>query len=468
MSICIDVITTTLIQPDEILDAFVEKGSRIKVVHDAFPHLRLGEMNQAVRGIEINEEDNGYEIRICVGSSESDYRLFRQAIEIVSTLTGGMIFSEEGEKIVNVSELFDDAWIEQQMRNDCKLLYSAFRPSGEAIILEGLFAPICLGFQILSSEGKNMWNPDYEKYKSMLEYLAIIQTSVSNAKLPPHHLVVKNKENDKETMGITAIHISNNQVTPFDFVPYNPLLAFIDEDRDHSIIIPFKKLRYISLNRGLHMFDDYQCGKCLASMMRGDTSQAIAEYDVRDMMDDAKRYELTDLFFKPTYPGCGYDNQQRTYVLTWNPDSRCPDMSEEEFRASIANMWSDKYDLIWDISDCRSIRMGDRFFVVRNGQETSGIVMSGIFGSHSYFDHSKKCFWADLVFNFAVDYNVHPIITIEQLKSAIPDYDWSRTFGTNKLKVGQAKIMEKLFAPYFNTMKEKADGKTINATHYLL
>lgn len=468
MSICIEVNTKKRILPDDILDTFVEKGFRVAVCNDEFPHLRFGEMRRAVRGIEINEEDNGYEIRICVGGSESDYRIFRQAIEVVSTLTGGVIFTEEGDEIDKACEFFDDAWIEHQMRHDCSLLYSAFRPSGEAIILEGLFAPICLGFQILSSEGKNMWNPDYEKYKSMLEYLAIIQTSVSNAKLPPHHLVVKNKENDKETMGITAIHISNNQVTPFDFVPYNPLLAFIDEDRDHSIIIPFKKLRYISLNRGLHMFDDYQCGKCLASLIEGDTSQAVAEYDVRDMMNDAKRYELTDWFFKPTYPGCGYDNQQRTYVLMWNPDSRCPDMSEEEFRANIANMWPDKYDLLWDVSDCRSIRMGDRFFVVRNGQQTNGIVMSGIFGSHAYFDHSKECFWADLVFNFAVDYDAHPIITIEQLKAAIPDYDWNRTFGSHKLKVGQAKIMEKLFAPYFDTMKEKADGKTLNATHYLL
>lgn len=35
------------------------------------------------------------------------------------------------------------------------------------------------------------------------------------------------------------------------------------------------------------------------------------------------------------------------------------------------------------------------------------------------------------------------------------------------MKVGQAKAMGSLFAPYFDKMKDKADGKTINATHYL-
>lgn len=354
------------------------------------------------------------------------------------------------------------------MRGDCNLLYALFRPSGEAIILYGLFAPICLGFQTLSIEGNDMWNPDFEKYKSMLNYLSLIQFAVSDVEFAPHNLVIKNKENDTEEKGMTAIHISNNQVSQFDFVPFNPLVAFIDEDRKRSIVIPFEKLRYVSRNRGLHMFDDYQCGKCLAKLAKEEKTQPIDVSDVRDMMEDAMHYQPKDLFYKPTYPGNGYDKQQRTYVLMWNPDSRCPDMSEEEFRTCISNIWPDKYDLLWDVSDCRSMRMGDRFFVVRNGQDINGIVMSGVFGSYAYLQRcSMNSISVELVFNFTVDYNEHPIVTIEQLKEAIPDFDWSRTFGSYKLKTNQAKTLEALFAPYFDSMKGKADGTTINATHYL-
>ena len=310
-----------------------------------------------------------------------------------------------------------------------------------------------------------MWNPDFEKYKSMLEYLSLIQFAISDAEFAPHNLLVRNEENDAEEMGMTAIRISNNQVSQFDFVPFNPLVAFIDEDRKRSIVIPFKKLRYVTRNRGLHMFDDYQCGKCLAKLAK---AQPVDVRDVRDMMNDAMHYQLKDLFYKPTYPGSGYDKQQRTYVLMWNPDSRSSDMSEEEYRMCISHIWPHKYDLLWDVSDCRSMRMGDRFFVVRNGQEINGIVMSGVFGSSAYFQRNyMNSFSVVLDFNFTVDYNEHPIVTIEQLKEAVPDFDWSRTFGNYKLKTNQAKSLEALFAPYFDSMKGKVDGTTINATHYL-
>lgn len=468
MSICVDVKTQRRVRPEEIFDSLVEKGMNIVVTNYDFPCLRFGVMQYSIRGIEVCEEDYGYEIRVCVGSSEYDYRCFCQTIHIVSALTNGSVFTEDNEHIDNIGDFFDDAWIEHQMRGDCNLLYALFRPSGEAIILYGLFAPICLGFQTLSIEGNDMWNPDFEKYKSMLNYLSLIQFAVSDVEFAPHNLVIKNKENDTEEKGMTAIHISNNQVSQFDFVPFNPLVAFIDEDRKRSIVIPFEKLRYVSRNRGLHMFDDYQCGKCLAKLAKEEKTQPIDVSDVRDMMEDAMHYQPKDLFYKPTYPGNGYDKQQRTYVLMWNPDSRCPDMSEEEFRTCISNIWPDKYDLLWDVSDCRSMRMGDRFFVVRNGQDINGIVTSGVFGSYAYLQRcSMNSISVELVFNFTVDYNEHPIVTIEQLKEAIPDFDWSRTFGSYKLKTNQAKTLEALFAPYFDSMKGKADGTTINATHYL-
>ena len=468
MSICVDVKTQRRVRPEEIFDSLVEKGMNIVVTNYDFPCLRFGVMQYSIRGIEVCEEDYGYEIRVCVGSSEYDYRCFCQTIHIVSALTNGSVFTEDNEHIDNIGDFFDDAWIEHQMRGDCILLYALFRPSGEAIILYGLFAPICLGFQTLSIEGNDMWNPDFEKYKSMLNYLSLIQFAVSDVEFAPHNLVIKNKENDTEEKGMTAIHISNNQVSQFDFVPFNPLVAFIDEDRKRSIVIPFEKLRYVSRNRGLHMFDDYQCGKCLAKLAKEEKTQPIDVSDVRDMMEDAMHYQPKDLFYKPTYPGNGYDKQQRTYVLMWNPDSRCPDMSEKEFRTCISNIWPDKYDLLWDVSDCRSMRMGDRFFVVRNGQDINGIVMSGVFGSYAYLQRcSMNSISVELVFNFTVDYNEHPIVTIEQLKEAIPDFDWSRTFGSYKLKTNQAKTLEALFAPYFDSMKGKADGTTINATHYL-
>ncbi|MGM9693706.1 MAG: hypothetical protein ACI3YC_01680 [Alloprevotella sp.] len=467
MSVCIKIRTEKKVSPKEIFDAFIKKGERIITTCEEFPSLKFGEIEYAARGIEINEEDYGYEVRICVGSNQSDYELFCSAIEVMAALTGGAVFVDEDEEIHDVSAVFNTQWIDRQMEHDCRLLYTLFRPSGEAIILQGMFSPLCLGYQLLCSEGIDVWKPDLEKYKQLTRYFGIMQESIRDCKHALQNLAVHNEESG-EDVGLTALHISNHKLSPFDFVPYNPLLAIIDEDYGQEIIIPFKKFRHLIRRRGLHLFDDYQCGKCLSDLYHRKEDDPIEVNDVRDMLKEGRRYVVKDIFQKPLYPGKGFDKKQRTYILMWNPDGKDPGMTEEEYRESIVDIWPDKGDLIWDVSDCSTMRMGDRFFIVRNGQEKNGIVMSGVFGSGAYlYTYERRTLWAELDFNFAVDCDKHAIITTEQLKEAIPDLDWSRTFGCYKLKNDQAKKMEELFAPYFNEMLEKIDGKTVNATHYM-
>lgn len=130
MSICVDVKTQRRVRPEEIFDSLVEKGMNIVVTNYDFSCLRFGVMQYSIRGIEVYEEDYGYEIRVCVGSSEYDYRCFCQTIHIVSALTNGSVFTEDNEHIDNIGDFFDDAWIEHQMRGDCNLLWRASQTYG--------------------------------------------------------------------------------------------------------------------------------------------------------------------------------------------------------------------------------------------------------------------------------------------------------------------------------------------------
>ena len=61
MSVCVTIRTKKELEPKQIFDALVKRGEAIMVTSDSFPCLKLGRMQQALRGIEINQEDNGYE-----------------------------------------------------------------------------------------------------------------------------------------------------------------------------------------------------------------------------------------------------------------------------------------------------------------------------------------------------------------------------------------------------------------------
>ncbi len=467
MSVCVEIRTEKRVSPQEIFEVFSQKGKSLVVASDEFPCLRFGEFDNTVRGVEINEADYGYEVRICVGSNERDYLLFNLTIRVMKALTGGVVFLDE-EEIKDLNSIFNRKWIDRQMKNDFRMLCTLFRPSGEAIILQGLFAPICLGYQILTSEGRDVWNYGMEDYRDLLSYLRVVQEAVRECTHAPSNLAIRNEETGEE-VGVTVLHIANHKLTTsFDFVPYNPLLTIIDEDYKQQIIIPFKKFRNLIPGKGLHLFDDYQCGKCLGHLYHRKEEDPIEVGAVREMLKEGRRYVVKDIFQNPPYPGRGFDKKQRTYILMYNPDDKYAETSDEELRESIVDVWPDKGDMIWDVSDCRSMRMGDRFFIVRNGQEKNGIVMSGIFGSGAYlYTYSRQTLWTELDLNFAVDFDKHPILTTEQLQEAVPDFDWSRTYGCYKMKNDQAKKMEELFAPYFSEMLEKIDGKTVNATHYM-
>lgn len=471
MSVSVNIRTSERLDPQELFQVISEDYARLIVASDKFPSLKFGEQDDYLRGIEVNEEADGYEVRICIGSNEGDYLLFGETIGAIESLTGGTVIGEDDEEIDEPADYFDDDWVEKQMRSDCNLLYTMFRPSGEAIICYGLFVPICFGFQVLSIGDNDMFNPDFDKYKHILDYLSIIQQSVSDSKPALHGLEAQKPKNESETKSITSITIKDRKVRPFDFVPYSNLLALVNGDSGKSVVIPFEKLRYISRERGLHQFDDYQCGTCPVGLMYKTHEEGMSLVDAMRMMSDAQRFALKDWFFKPTYPGCGYDKKQKTYVLMWDPNDAESDVSEEDFKKEIAMMWPDRYDLVWDMADIRKAKMFDRFFLVRTGQVDGGIVMTGIFGSHTYFGafptYSKSTFWSILQINFIVDSGVHPIITTKQLEIEMPDINWRRPRGSFQLTDGQAEKLESIFSPYFDEMKNKADGKTLNATHYL-
>ena len=62
MSVCVRIRTGKEITPDRIFDELVHQGEKIMVTEDEYPNLKFGNFYESTRGIEVNKEDNGYNV----------------------------------------------------------------------------------------------------------------------------------------------------------------------------------------------------------------------------------------------------------------------------------------------------------------------------------------------------------------------------------------------------------------------
>ena len=77
------------------------------------------------------------------------------------------------------------------------------------------------------------------------------------------------------------------------------------------------------------------------------------------------------------------DRKQNTFILMWNP--AISNYKIEEFEEQLRDMSEGFYDeFSWAVWDHEQARDGDRFYMVKVGPGTNGIVMSGTFTSEPY------------------------------------------------------------------------------------
>ena len=167
---------------------------------------------------------------------------------------------------------------------------------------------------------------------------------------------------------------------------------------------------------------------------------------------------------KAVRPGSGYDPNQQTFILMWNP--AISSITIHNHIDSIAQF--DEYDFNWSIYEWGKAHLGDRFFMVRVGEGKTGIVMSGIFTSEPYTDRdwnrvrkNKEVYYIDMQPNFIVNPETMPIVTTAQLQEAIPDFEWTRGHSGTLLTGKQSKQLENLFANYISEMRDKTDEENL-------
>ncbi len=164
------------------------------------------------------------------------------------------------------------------------------------------------------------------------------------------------------------------------------------------------------------------------------------------------------------YPGGGYNPNQQTFILMWNP--AISSITIHEHIDSIAHI--DDWKFNWSVYEWEKAHEGDRFFMVRVGDGNTGIVMSGIFISDPYTSRdwnrvrkTKEIHYMGMQPNFIVNPETMPIITTARLQQAIPDFEWCKGHSGALLADYQARELETLFAEYMSAMMDKADEENM-------
>jgi hypothetical protein len=459
MSYCVNVITDKQLQPKDIFKKISDEGIKLMVVSEDFPNLRIGVMYDSLRGVEINKEANGYEVRLLSCSSVADYDLFPVAIEAVCCLSKGYAVGENNESIKKPTEYFGYEWMKQEMRGSWTAVKAMVRYSGSAVVMNGLFLPFCVGPKVLLSRDRVNMYASYEEnaegFDWLTRYFTLMQWSLADAKDTSSSLALENSEEKENPLGMSLITIKDNQLSMFDYVSLAPLMNLSNLDTDECIIIRFedfnRSLKLVDYDTHFASFDEYQSRKC---------DGEVEVEEMKAIMDFAKRYVPKDLGYRPTYPGSGFDEKQNTFVLMWNPDTS--GLSLNEYASSMKGFYTEVFTR--KIHEWKEAKMDDRFYVVKVGDGKTGVVMAGVFRSQPYQEPNgkgRRSYQVELKPTLMINPESAPMLTIEDLEAVVPDFMWRGGYSGRLLTNEQAKALETRFSMYLKEIEYKDDGENI-------
>ena len=456
MSVCVNFRTAKQLEPKQIFDELVHRAQRIVITSPEFPCVKLGTAQEALRGIEINQQENGYEVRICTFANRSDLQLYSKVVDAMRELTGAeALYEDDDEQVIaNPKEYLGEEWISEQLEGSLRISCALIKHEGCPIIMDGLFFPFCFGPALAKAFDLFLDDPCIEEIHGIQDYLANLQWHFADKEDTSTRLALPNPAGeDERPLNISLIYAEGGKVKPFDFVSYADVLGMMDKDGD-VVMIHMEDFPKILPSKGFTFMDDYQYA------LEGELSYE----SFKQMLGMARLYQVDDLFYHPTYPGNGYDEKQKTFVLMWNP--AVSSIKMEDHLNDIPNLLTAGFS--WSVYDYKEAKKGDRFVMVRCGEGKTGIVMSGIFDSNPYqagdwSGKGRKVFYMEMKPNFIADpERLENLITTEELQEAIPSFDWQGGHSGRLLSEEQARKLEAILAAYLPQFCNNIDREVVN------
>lgn len=137
----------------------------------------------------------------------------------------------------------------------------------------------------------------------------------------------------------------------------------------------------------------------------------------------------------------------KTYLLRWNP--AISSFKLETYRQATIEC-PDGFGFDWSVYEWEDAHKGDRYFMLRTGDENAGIVFRGIFTSDPYEDkdwagQGKQRHYMKMDCYDCVPADQKPPIDIELLEKEIPEIDWSKGHSGELLSEETAEKLNELW-----------------------
>ena len=121
--------------------------------------------------------------------------------------------------------------------------------------------------------------------------------------------------------------------------------------------------------------------------------------------------------------------EAKSYLMRWNPS--ISSFTEKDFEECVENMVHGMFRMNWSIREWEEARRGDLFFMMRVGDDKAGIVFSGQFISDPYPSDdwagtTKRRMYVDMIITNSVEPGASPLISLEKLQEAIPEFEWAK------------------------------------------
>ena len=132
--------------------------------------------------------------------------------------------------------------------------------------------------------------------------------------------------------------------------------------------------------------------------------------------------------------------ERKTYLLRWNP--AISSFKMEAYKDALST-YPDGFGMDWSVYEWEEAQKGDRYYMLRVGEGNTGIVFSGEFTSDPYqggdwAGKGKIRHYVDITCEDALDPELRPYATIEELEEAIPEIDWRKGHSGQLLTEEQA------------------------------
>ena len=137
---------------------------------------------------------------------------------------------------------------------------------------------------------------------------------------------------------------------------------------------------------------------------------------------------------------------RKTYLLRWNP--AISSFKMEAYKSALSE-YPDGFGMDWSIHEWEEAKKGDQYYMLRVGEGNTGIVFYGEFTSDPYVGgdwagKGKVRHYVDITCDDALDPDLRPYATIEELKKAIPEIDWQKGHSGQLLTDEQAEKIEQI------------------------